>query len=79
MMVMMGWFGLVITLHLLKEGNLGLSSGLDEESKIDLSDLIDERGKVYGLQRPMKRGYRQHVRTECCLQIHAMKRSSPNP
>ena len=34
---------------------------------------------VYGLQRPMNLGYRQHVRTECCLQIHAMNRSKPRP
>ena len=35
--------------------------------------------EAYGLQRPMNLGYRQQVRTECCLQIQAMNRSSPNP
>lgn len=39
----------------------------------------EERDKAQGLQRPMNLGYRQQVRTECCLQIHAMNRSSPNP
>ena len=34
---------------------------------------------VYGLARPMNRGYRQVVRTVCWLAIHARKRSKPNP
>jgi hypothetical protein len=49
----------------------------ERRGQVDEEDTRD--AKVYGLQRPMNRGYRQHVRTECCLQIHAMNRSKPRP
>src|SRR6266487_5017619 len=51
----------------------------DLRGNLSLRIFIIVSLRVYGLHRPMNLGYKQQVRTECWLHIHAMNRSNPRP